>query len=274
MAVSQWWFETECTQELDLCQVLYEGGQPRVDRDARLRMASLMDRCPSWDTGLAGLTDQVQVGDEPREFARSLGYALWHGLRGHSVGCLVFPAARWRGWQPVTSVGMGAGADVFFLAEKSALTDFWRSLFVRENVSQHDFFARAVEAFPELVFADSLAFRKFDGAYQETRDWVVHVLAVLQDHFVNALAAHPGDNRAVQQEVGSHGLTLSPESTNTRSKPKIMKQREVRHEGDTYLCEWHAKQHPNRNRVHFSLPEPRLGNRILVGIFVDHLATE
>ncbi len=31
---------------------------------------------------------------------------------------------------------------------------------------------------------------------------------------------------------------------------------------------------PHRNRVHFSLPEQRLGGRVLIGIFVDHLDTE
>ncbi|WP_367125521.1 hypothetical protein [Streptomyces phytohabitans] len=273
VAVSPWCFETECLNGVDVSEVLYEGGLPRVDRDARLRMGALLDHCPTWDTELAGLTDQVRVGHDPRELAWSLGYAFWHAQRGHSVGCLVFPSAPWRGWQSVTSGEKGTGTDLFFLAEAS-LTDFWRGLFARENVSQHDFFEKAAEAFADLVFADSLTFRKFDGAYLQTRDWVVHVLGVVHDHFANALEAHVGNNKAVQRELGSRGLTASPESPNTRSKPKIMRQREVEHEGETYLCDWHAKQHPNRNRVHFSFPEPRLGDRILVGIFVDHLDTE
>ncbi|CAM5682209.1 hypothetical protein SCALM49S_07336 [Streptomyces californicus] len=52
-----------------------------------------------------------------------------------------------------------------------------------------------------------------------------------------------------------------------------MKQREVVHGGEKYLCEWHAKKDRHRNRVHFSLPEQRLDGRVLIGIFVDHLDT-
>ncbi|OEV31786.1 hypothetical protein AN219_02990, partial [Streptomyces nanshensis] len=60
---------------------------------------------------------------------------------------------------------------------------------------------------------------------------------------------------------------------NTRAKEKVMRQRDVEHGGETYRCEWHAKQHPARNRVHFTLPEQQLDGRILIGIFVDHLDT-
>ncbi|MBQ0987717.1 hypothetical protein KBZ10_24995 [Streptomyces sp. F63] len=272
IAVSPWWSETECADGVELYEILYGGAEPRAGRDARLRMAGLMDRCPSWDTELPGLPDQVEIAGVVQELAWSVGYALWQGVRGHNVGCLVFPAVGRRGWHPVT--GGETGADVYFIAETSALAGFWRELFVRENVPEGDFFARAAAAFPGLVFAESLTFRKFDGSYQDLRDWVVNVLAVVHDHFTDALAAHPGNTRAVQQLLGSHGITLSPESVKTRSKTKIMKQRDVKHEGEIYRCEWHAKQHPARNRVHFSLPAPRLGQRILVGIFVDHLDTE
>lgn len=271
VAVSPFWIDTECGEGgPSLYEILYESVDPH-GHDERLLMGSLMDRCPSWDTGLAGLADQVGIGEAAPGTAWSLGYALWHGLRGHRVACLTFPLPGPTGWHPVTAEGQKT--DVYLLADTAALPGFWRELFARENVSEHDFFDRVGEAFPDLVFAESLTFRKFDGAYAELRDWVVHVLTVLHDHFAHALVAHPGNTRFVQQELGSHGLTLSPESVNTRSKKKVMKQREVDHEGETYLCEWHAKQHPARNRVHFSLPEQRLGNRVLVGIFVDHLDT-
>lgn len=277
VAVSPWWFETECADGRELYDVLYEGGTPKVGRDARLRTVRLMDRCPSWDAGLPGLPDQVEVGGAARELAWSVGYAWWHAVRGRCVGCVVFPSAATRDWQQVRAAdgaapGTGTG-EVFFLAGLTALPDFWRSLFAREDVREADFFDRAREAFPELVFAGTLSFRKFDGTYPEMRDWVVRVLSVVHDHFRDALTSHAGKPRDVQAELGHHGLDLSPESPNTRSKPKIMKQRDVDHEGETYRCEWHAKKEGHRNRVHFSLPEQRLGDRVLIGIFVDHLDT-
>ncbi|WP_328440600.1 hypothetical protein OHA71_32950 [Streptomyces sp. NBC_00444] len=278
VAASPWWIEVECADGRELYDVLYEGEAPRVGRDARLRMVRLMDRCPSWDTDLPGLPDQVEVGGVVQELAWSVGYAWWRTRQRHHVACLVFASGDRRGWQQVSAADGANGEpvteEVFFLAEASPFSEFWRSLFARENVAEPDFFDRAREAFPELVFADSLSFRKFDGTYTEMRDWVVRVLAVVHDHFADALVTHSGQPSDVQAELGRFGLDLSPESPNTRSKPRIMKQRDVKYDGETYRCEWHGKKERHRNRIHFSLPDPRLDGRILIGIFVDHLDTE
>ncbi|MFD7935866.1 hypothetical protein ACFV4T_15320 [Streptomyces sp. NPDC059755] len=277
VAVSPWWIEAECAEGRELYDVLYEGEAPRVGRDARLRMVRLMDRCATWDTDLPGLPDGVEVSGRVQELAWSVGYAWWHAQHGHHVACLAFASRDLRGWQPVSAadaaIGEPVSEDVFFLVERSLLAEFWRSLFAREDVGEPDFFDRAREAFPELLFADSLSFRKFDGTYLEMRDWVVRVLSVVHDHFADALVAHLGQPRDVQAALGRFGLDLSPESPNTRSKPRIMRQRDVVYDGESYRCEWHGKKERHRNRVHFSLPEPRLGGRILIGIFVDHLDT-
>ncbi|MFJ8019737.1 hypothetical protein [Streptomyces sp. NPDC096311] len=277
VARSQSWYEVDCTDERKLYDVLYEGGTPKVGRDARLRTVRLMDKCPSWDTELSGRPGRVEVEGEAKEEAGSLGYAWYRTRHGHHTACVVFPVAHGRGWQPVSAVEGASGepvaVEVFFLAEPAALTDFWRSLFLREDVAEPDFLDRAREAFPGLVLADSLSFRKFDGTYRELRDWVVDVLSVVQDHFADAVRKHAGKPNDVQAELGRHGLTLSPESPKTHKNKKIMRQRDVKHDDETYRCEWHAKKEGHRNRVHFSLPEQRLGGRVLIGIFVDHLDT-
>ncbi|KUL62711.1 hypothetical protein [Streptomyces sp. NRRL S-1521] len=277
VAVSPLWMEVECADGRELYDVLYEGEAPRAGRDARLRMIRLMDRCPSWDTDVAGLPEQVEVAGSAQELAWSLCYAWWRARQGQHITCLVFPDGDRRGWLPVSAVDVATGEpvteEVFHLAEASALSEFWRSLFTREEVPEPEFFGRAHTAFPRLAFADSLSFRKFDGTYAEMRDWVVQVLSVVHDHFADALARHKGQPHQVQAELGRFGLDLSPESPNTRSKPRAMKQREVDHEGETYRCEWHGKKERHRNRIHFSLPDTRLGGRILIGIFVDHLDT-
>ncbi|MEU9791918.1 hypothetical protein AB0E27_15065 [Streptomyces sparsogenes] len=277
VAVSPLWMEVECADDRELYDVLYEGEAPRAGRDARLRMVRLMDRCPAWDTNLPGLPDRVDVAGTDRDLAWSLCYAWWRARHRHHVACLVFPAGDCRGWLSVSAIDGATGVpvteEVFHLAEAPTLPEFRRSLFERENIAERDFFDHARQSFPGLVFADSLSFRKFDGTYAEMRDWVVRLLSVVHDHFADALALHSGQPHQVQAELGRFGLDLSPESPNTRSKPAIMKQRDVDHEGETYHCEWHGKKERHRNRVHFSLPEPRLGGRILIGIFVDHLDT-
>ncbi|MFB6504655.1 hypothetical protein ACFYXP_07040 [Streptomyces sp. NPDC002466] len=277
VAVSPFWLDVECVDDRAVYDVLYEGEAPRAGRDARLRMVRLMDRCPTWDTDLSGLPDRVEVVGTERDFAWSLCYAWWQTRQRRHVACLVFPAEARSGWLPVSAidgvVGEPMAEKVFHFVDPSALSEFWRSLFERENTTEQDFFDRARQSFPGLVFADSLSFRKFDGTYTEMRDWVVKILGVVHDHFADAMTLHSGQPHQVQAELGRFGLALSPESPNTRSKPGIMKQRDVDHEGETYRCEWHGKKERHRNRVHFSLPEARLGGRILIGIFVDHLDT-
>jgi hypothetical protein len=278
VAFSTSWYEAECVDGFKIYQVLFERALPGVDRDTLMATRLLMDRCPSWDTEPSGCPELVEVDGDVRVDAHSIGYAWHHARSGHHTACVVFPGAPERGWRSVSAVegasGEHATEEIFFLAEPKALTEFWGSLFTRENVPEPDFFDRAREAFPELVLADSLSFRKFDGTYREMRDWVVHVLAVVHDHFADALVKHAGKSADVQAELGHHGLVLSPESPKTRSNRRVMRQRYVEHDGETYRCEWHAKKEPHRNRVHFSLPEQRLGDRILIGIFVDHLDTE
>ncbi|MFK0119499.1 hypothetical protein [Streptomyces sp. NPDC090994] len=277
VAASPFWMEVDCADDRELYDVLYEGRTPRAGRDARLRMIRLMDRCPAWDADVPGLPDQVEVAGTAEELAWSLCYAWSWARQGRHVACLGFPARDRRGWLLVSAAdgttGEPVGLEVFHLVDASALCEFWRDLFAREDIAEPDFLARARQAFPHLVFADSLTFRKFDGTYSEMRDWVVRVLCVVHDHFADALVRHSGQPHQVQAELGRFGLDLSPESPNTRAKPSVMRQRDVDHEGETYRCEWHGKKERHRNRVHFSLPDTRLGGRVLIGIFADHLDT-
>jgi hypothetical protein len=271
VGVGPWWDEVECDEDLELCQFLYEPAARDVSRDSRVRLGLLMQRCRTWDTDLDGLGDRVTVEGQDLESAWSISYALRQALGGKAAACLVFPTASRSGWLLVS--GAAGMTEVFFLHDADDLTRFWQGLFQREDVPENEFFDHAREAFPHLAFANTLTFRKFDGTYRDLRDWVVHALSIVNDHFPSALVKHSGQQLDIQAELGSMGLELSRESQNTRRKPEIMKQRDVEHEGETFRCEWHAKQHPARNRLHFSIPEPRLGGRVLIGIFVDHLET-
>ncbi|WKX71030.1 hypothetical protein [Streptomyces sp. XD-27] len=278
VAAAEWWHEHACLDGCELSEFLYVRGGPgdTVSPDVRRRTALLMDRCRTWDTDeTADVPDTVHLAGQVRELAWTLGYALRRTLDGRTMACLVFPADNpvMSGWQPVSLPTGDIEAELYFLHTAYELTAFWRGLYEREDVPEHLFPVLAADAFPGLVLADTLSFRKFDGTYRELRGWVAKVLAVLNDHFADALERHAGLPGHVQAELGRFGIDLSPESPNTRAKEKVMRQRDVEHDGETYRCEWHAKQHPARNRVHFTLPEQRLGGCILVGIFVDHLDT-
>ncbi|GAB2834441.1 hypothetical protein GCM10027091_75560 [Streptomyces daliensis] len=278
VATAEWWYEHACTDDCGLSDFLRmrEGPGAVVSPDVRRRTAILMDRCRTWDTDeTPDAPDTVHIAGKVHEFAWTLGHALRRTLDGRTTACLVFPSdgGVTSGWQPVSLPSGGAGAELYFLSTDRELAAFWRGLYERENIPEHRFFELAADAFPELVLANSLSFRKFDGAYRELHLWVAKVLTVLNDHFAASLKRHDGLPHGVQAELGRFGVDLSPESPNTRAKEKAMRQRDVEHDGETYRCEWHAKQHPARNRVHFTLPEQRLGGRVLIGIFVDHLDT-
>jgi hypothetical protein len=47
--------------------------------------------------------------------------------------------------------------------------------------------------------------------------------------------------------------------------------RDIEFGGEIHRCEWHAKLEPQRNRIHFALPCAGLGDRVLIGMFVEHL---
>ncbi|WP_190819067.1 hypothetical protein [Saccharopolyspora pogona] len=192
MAAAEWWHEHACLDGCELSEFLYvRGGLGDVDSpDVRRRTALLMDRCRTWDTSeTADVPDTVHLAGQVRELAWTLGHALRRTLDGRTMACFIFPAGNsvTSGWQPVSLPASDIEAELYFLRAARELTAFWRGLYERENVPEHLFPVLAADAFPGLVLADTLSFRKFDGTYRELRGWVAKVLTVLDDHFADAL---------------------------------------------------------------------------------------
>jgi hypothetical protein len=231
-----------------------------------------MDKCRSWESS-ADVTSPLQIDAITVDMAWSVNYALHCTVAGRSVACLELSVSERRGWLRTSCREAAAEAEVYFFAEADELAGFWRDLYQREDIPEHRFFDLVGFAFPGLVMASGLAFRRFDGTYTEMRDWVVRALGVINDEFAAAMSESVGQPSAVQAALGHFGLNLSPESPKTRANPKAMKLRDVEHKRVLYRCEWHAKKEPHRNRIHFSLPVSALGNKILIGIFIDHLPT-
>jgi hypothetical protein len=275
--VAAWdrWAEYACLDDRALCDFLYQHDRTGtgVSPDVRRRLSVLMDKCRLWDDEEAGRAPEtVAVAGQPQEWPSTVGHGLRRTLEGVTTACLLFPTAELpSGWQQVTSET--GDTELYFFRAAAETAGFWRALFDREDVQEDAFPDWAAWAFPRLVLADSLSFGKFQGHYRDMRPWVVHVLSVTNDHFAEAVAANAGLPHQVQAALGGHGVTLSPESPKTRANETAMRMRDVEHDKQAYRCEWHAKQHPTHNRVHFSLPDERINGKILIGIFVDHLPT-
>jgi hypothetical protein len=272
VSISPEWGAIECDDGLELCQFLYDATQRRVSPDIKRRLSLHLDKCQSWEA-TADVTGPLEIDTRPIDMAWSVNYAVRSGASGACMACIVLASSSRRGWLHVTSLADTVESDVYFFAAALELARFWRDLYQRDDIPEPRFFDLAAHAFPSVVMSSELTFRKFDGTYAEMRDWVVTALSVINDEFAAAMTAGAGQPNIVQSALGRFGLNLSPESPKTRGNHKVMRQRDVEHEGEIYRCEWHAKKEPHRNRIHFSLPAPRLDNNILIGIFIDHLAT-
>jgi hypothetical protein len=257
----------ECRDGVELVQLLHTRVTD-VDRDVRIRTITLLDHCQEWDNDAPAGCTPIDLPETPIP-AFSAGYALAMALSGRAVGCLVFPACPRRGLLALN--GESSAAEVMFFAEASEVHKIWRHVFTLENVSEHEFFAVAAFAFPQLVFHSNLRFGKFAGSYASVCDLVVRILCALNDHFPRVLAERLGLPYDVAAAMGQYGVDLSPESTKTHSNEAFMRQRDVTHDGSRYRCEWHAKIERGRNRIHFALPAEGPDGRILIGIFTNHL---
>lgn len=269
MTTSLLYSDVECRDGVELHELLFSRATS-VDPDTCRRTALLLDRCADWDDDCPDNWAPMTLPDCPIT-AFSVGFAAALRLRGKAVGCLVVRTCHREGWLPV-DVGSGP-VTLFFFSAPGEVRQVWRAAFTVEHVREHDFLAVARSAFPSLVFHDDLRFGKFTGSYADLRDDVVRILAVLDDHFEDTMGRHVRRPEAVVAELRHHGVVVSPESPNTRKSQKLMRHRDVHHEGSTYRCEWHAKIEPHRNRIHFSLPAEGPGGRMLIGIFTDHLPT-
>jgi hypothetical protein len=259
-----------CHKEYELYAYLTSEPGASVDRDVRNRFYSLVQKCPEWDASVP-TCDDVALGDKPPTTAWSVAYAITSTLQGQGIACLVLATSPYRGFVTVTM--LDGEAQLYFFAESSTLQPFWRSLYELENIPESSFFELADHAFPKLIFHRDLVFSKFEGSYRDLRPQVVKQLGDLNDHFLTAHAAALGKANEVNVRLMAHGLTrVSPDSPKTHRNAKAMRQRYVWHEGREVCCEWHSKIEGHRNRIHFAFGA-EFGDRILIGIFVDHLMT-
>jgi hypothetical protein len=260
----------KCTDEHELYEYLMSGPGTAIDRDTKNRFFGLISKCPDWGESIPDLLD-VSFSDGEPVMALSAALALKLALHGHGVACLVFGSCPRDGFV-VTSNAAGH-AEIFFFAGPAELPAFWRHLYELEDVPEATFFDLAGRAFPKLIYNPNLSFRRFEGAYRDLRAQVVKHLSVLNDRFLSAYGSANGIARDVEAILASAGCPgISPESSNTHSNERVMKQRDVEYQGELVRCEWHTKIEPHRNRIHFAFGD-RFGDMVFVGIFVDHLDT-
>ncbi|WFE43331.1 hypothetical protein [Verrucosispora sp. WMMD1129] len=260
--------EFECRAGLPLYALLYERST-NIDVDTLRRCSDLLDRCADWDEDVYDVVTSCVVSEKPVE-SWSIGYAVLRSS-GHLMACLVCPTTERRGLLPATTGD--ASAEIFFLAGTSDTIEYWQLVLSRERIAFEQFFTVAKRAFPKLAFHPDLDFRRFRAPYDEVYNWVVLALTVINNFLTASFESRKGVRQAVQADIASYGVDVSPESSQTHKNTRAINQRTVKYDGVAYLCEWHAKRTWNTDRIHFTTPRAFPGGQILIGIFVDHLDT-
>ncbi|MGZ9933119.1 hypothetical protein ACXNSR_24970 [Streptomyces sp. NC-S4] len=272
-------YDFECLPSTKLIDALYSPGGG-LSHDDRIRLQKLLDKCRVVQPAESDLPRPVRVADGPeREPSWGVAHALARAADGRAMSVLLAPYVLqpdWpSGWLTVVRLTEEGCDEVraHVLRCPGDAPGFWRGLYAHERVPAERFFTLAQDAFPRLLFAESLRLHHFKGSYAEVLPWLVRLLGALDDHFARTLAECGGDQNQVIRRFAALDLEISPESPNTRRNAKAWEQRNVGHEGATYRCEWHGKRLWDRDRVHFSLPIPDRDDRVLVGIFTAHLGT-
>ncbi len=264
-------YEVECWDSVTLTELRYAPNDT-VPRDTRVRLALLLDKCRTIAPEETDFPQQVHVNGTQRETSWGMSRALAHGDTGRMTSCLVLQTSPWpTGW--VSIEREGSQTELHILADVSEIPEFWRGVITREAVPEQEFFALATPAFPGLLFVESLNFHHFRGAYSEILPWAVRLLSALSDNFAAIISRHNGDYSRVIGEFRARDLDISPESSQTKKNKKAWGQRNIMYDGKEYRCDWHGKRLWDRDRIHFSLPIPERGGKILVGVFDGHLDT-
>lgn len=249
--------------DTDLGTFLWEASP--ADRDAAMLAMTALDHCEAWDEDPELVVDpEVTVDGRPYE-SYALGRCVELAAQSYVVACVTLGGDITAG---VRGVGP-TGHEVCFLVESAD-----RPLAVRHRIrveagDEDDFFALAAEAFPRLLFARGVTFRKFEGRFGLLKPPVLDHLTAINDHFETAYRDAHGDLRIVSAQLG---IDMSNEG-NTRASERLMRERDATVDDRTYRCEIHSKIEPHRNRIHLHPADDATSGRVVIGHFVRHFTT-
>lgn len=164
---------------------------------------------------------------------------------------------------------------IYVLRITSDVPRYARWLIRDYSQSEDDFFSLWERAFPLLFKSDDLTFHKFDGTYMTLHNDVLKQLVFLNDSYLQLWSECDNDFPCIKRKAKSgYEIDFSNESVSTRSSKRKMKKRTASFSMNEVVCELHTKISYNKNRIHFHPPIEKIGGeKILIGIFVDHLET-
>jgi hypothetical protein len=257
--------------DIPLCDLVFRPlDQFPIDRDTRLGLMEVLNRCLHWDDHITPSPDsRVEIDGVSSE---ALTVAVVHGQLSVKRGAACFALAVRPERAGVHAVRAGDVVhDVHFVTGEPGVPMFYRTLFEIEDLNSHEYMKNASRAFPDLEFAPGLAsqFQAFKTAYREIRPQVTKHLGVLNDHFQRV---HKERKDKTSEALGAYGINASGERGTTHKNKAAMKQRTITIDDVSVVCEWHTKIRPKFDRIYFHPGNSKVaGGRLIVGIFHEHL---
>lgn len=261
------WGAVECLGRNDFAETMIQCHV--LDRDESLLLLGLLDQCVAWDQPAGADIDSEVVVDGSYCNGEGIAWAYDQAILQIWTAVVTTPHRFAAGLHRVDKPSQSLPVNVYFAASIENHPSFFRLLYEWEDIPESEFFEWARLAFPRLVFAAGISFRRFQGAYRTLRPKVVDHLGRINDRFPEVYAAENG----MPNEISSRlGIDVSIEGT-ARSSERLMRLRDVEFRGQVYRCEWHSKIEPHRNRIHFRIIDGIAGTEVLIGIFHEHLRT-
>lgn len=160
VGVCSMYIDIECRPGLTLFSLIYET-RTQVDRDSRIRLGQLLDRCVSWDNqyNVSGVPTDVRIDGVIVE-AYSVGYALALSEQ-RCMACLTLATTGRQGLLEVSSAEPVLNRKLLFFTGAEELPRIWRRVLEEEDVHEGAFIGVAERAFPNLVFHPDLKFGRF-----------------------------------------------------------------------------------------------------------------
>lgn len=252
-SIREYAYLAQVAPDITLADLLFVPGY--MTDDIRFALMAQIDALPKWDIN----------GDHADRSTRE--YLVERASARIPVLAVVLP--------PFGDGGQDQG--VFIASSENGLRRFVRALFELADIQEGEFIAASASAFPRLIFKKGIEreIRRFSRPYRQIRTTLVAGLSALNDQLIELLDAGTPILELGPRLEAATGFGLSPESPQTHRNQAAMRARDVTYNGQTFRCEWHLKLEPHRDRIHFHLYDPRIGdgNKLLIGIFTDHLPT-
>lgn len=177
-------------------------------RDAALLAMSGLSKGIAWDTDPELMVDPtIEIDGAPWESYAAARCADVQGDERHVLACVTLGHCFEAGLHAVRRAE-GAVEQVPFLVAPGDGIHLARRRLVVETRNEAEFFALTASAFPRLVFARGITFRRFDGTFTGLKGAVVDHLVALNDHFGATYRAEAGNLDKVAARLG---ITMSNE---------------------------------------------------------------